>query len=470
MLIRKILNQTDYLLSESSIKNYERAIWQMAGGNPLAIFLAVAYFHTHQGQVSTQSSADLTALYENTFLSLDTDARKGWCLLALLPAEDYRFEDMLRIFAPRISQEALDKLIQSHIIASVTDERTGYVAFRITNSAQTYIAKLYETEISVKRIIDTEVVAVNSHQLGLLIVENILLSRWIRIPQELQVEWILQWHKEGIRRQRWSVWRLLLDTYLDAGAPYDPEIRISYAMCLRNLGEWRLAHEIFEEVVFRCGQKGQFKCQARALLELAITFRYQGEYQRGRLSLARAERIALRQNETELLSAITVEHAQVLVDLKEQQAVEPLLSKMPNTLHGQVLSSDIYLLMGEVEKSRAVAHHALEMDDHIASVEGRIRTILGQGYEQQNKLDLAHEQLMLAVVKLEQQNDIFGLSRAQTNLGALLLRMEQFEDAETLLTDAERSQILLHDRVGLATTRHNLHVLHIAQSGLSTLQ
>jgi hypothetical protein len=63
---------------------------------------------------------------------------------------------------------------------------------------------------------------------------------------------------------------------------------------------------------------------------------------------------------------------------------------------------------------------------------------------------------------VEKNDDSFSIARAQSNLGSILLQLSHFEEAQILLTNAENQQLLLNDRVGLATTRHNLRQLEIA--------
>jgi hypothetical protein len=61
---------------------------------------------------------------------------------------------------------------------------------------------------------------------------------------------------------------------------------------------------------------------------------------------------------------------------------------------------------------------------------------------------------------LEAQQDHFGLARAWSNLGALLMNeIETYDMAGKLLTQAEQTEAILGDRVALSATRHNLNLL-----------
>ena len=60
---------------------------------------------------------------------------------------------------------------------------------------------------------------------------------------------------------------------------------------------------------------------------------------------------------------------------------------------------------------------------------------------------------------MDLDNDPFALARTQTNLAALFITSNQLIDAQELLKSAENIQRKIGDRVGLAATMHNEHVL-----------
>jgi predicted Zn-dependent protease len=166
----------------------------------------------------------------------------------------------------------------------------------------------------------------------------------------------------------------------------------------------------------------------------------------------------------DILSAITLEKAQIGIDLKDMQATKTWIPLLPGTIQGKILTAEAYILFGQVENSREIANQMLDRVKDNSLLEARIHTILGRGYEAQMNIDKAHEHFLLALIKLEEQDDIWGLSRVQSNLGAILLKMRSLDDAQTLLSSAQDIQFLIGDRVGLAITQHNLRLLQVALS------
>jgi tetratricopeptide (TPR) repeat protein len=458
-LIERTLRNGDSSLSREAIYNYTRLVWEIAGGNALAIQLIASDPNAIYDRPILVRN--LSALFERTFYTLDEDARMGWCMLAVMPVGKYSFNEMVETWSSKIPTEVAFKLIRSHVVER-TNHASAQIICSLTTAARRYIEHGYSTDQGIKALVNNLLNVDHSIDRLLRVIEHVLTSNWIELEAENRQIWVKQWWRTGVKHQHWSIWRLLLEPYTLSSDVPDLELCVGYGICLRSIGESALAYQIFEKAIVGYGKIGDFLQQAKVFLEMAVVLRYQGEYEKVSALLERAQRVANRFQADDILAAITLEYAQIAVDLKDTKSAPRWLSSLPNTLRGQVLASEIHLLMGDIQESRATAHQLLGQLKDSPSLEARIHTLLGRGYERLYELDKAHEHFLFAVMKLEQQDDIWGLSRAQTNLGAILLKMYAYEEAQMLLSGAERVQILLNDRVGVATTHHNLHLLHVA--------
>jgi tetratricopeptide (TPR) repeat protein len=429
-------------------------IWEVAGGNPLAIHLIAARILLFDNTPLIPDN--LSTLFDEAYEHLDQDARDAWIALTLLPPQRYTFDRLIQLWPAHFSFESLSKLGQIHIVEILPIDAAGC---RLTNSARHYVEMRYKADPSLRQLINRFLKSVNSAH-HLLIVESVLSNDWVEMDLELRVEWVRNWHHYGIQHRHWSIWRLLLESYIQES---DPDLLVGYAICLRGLGEWTLACRTFEKAVAEFGRVGRFPEQANALIELSVILRYQGEYTSANALLVRAGQIASRYRLDGLIGAISLERTQIWIDLRDQKLASDMLSHLPeNTLRGRMLASEIHLLIGNLQQSRAIAYNLLGKLEDNPLDEARVYTLLGRSYELEGDFNHAYEHFSVAYSKLEDREDIFALLRAQTNLGTILMKIENYAAAETLLLEAENTQALLNDRVGLAVTQHNLRLLNIA--------
>jgi tetratricopeptide (TPR) repeat protein len=119
------------------------------------------------------------------------------------------------------------------------------------------------------------------------------------------------------------------------------------------------------------------------------------------------------------------------------------------------LQSEALLALGNYDSCRAVAEGALRESSGDLVTDASLYTVIGRSYQAQGNDEQARRYLTEAVVLLERLDDGFALARAQTNLAAVLIALERYDDAGVLLARAEQVQAQLGDRVGLNTTQHN---------------
>jgi tetratricopeptide (TPR) repeat protein len=129
------------------------------------------------------------------------------------------------------------------------------------------------------------------------------------------------------------------------------------------------------------------------------------------------------------------------------------------------MQSEIHLLLGDFVSSFELARQAIVQSDGNPIAVGRLYTLIARICEQQGEVDSSFSYLARAIIILEREGDIWALGRTQSNMGALLIHMGNSYEAYDMLSKAENSQVLLGDRVGLESTRHNFRVLRARFGG-----
>jgi tetratricopeptide (TPR) repeat protein len=235
------------------------------------------------------------------------------------------------------------------------------------------------------------------------------------------------------------------------------------------LSEWVLAEQIFQQVVQRTGGLGLFVVQAQSLLELSILFRYHGYYENALAILSQIEALMTRIPNHTLIEDLKLECAQIAIEKGDGSVALQYLNDIElGTKRLVLMKSEAYMLVGDHRRSIMYANQTVEASHQQGQVEARAYSIIGRSYVGQGDWQAALPYLGFALTILEQGDDPFALARAQANLGALLIQFGDYEEARQLLRLAERIQTRLADQPALAATQHNLRLLEIAASKVSS--
>lgn len=435
-----------------------QSAWQLAGGNPLAL-----QWYVHNLRFSDTEAItvpDIRERFAQAAARLNDVARQTWFACALCPPGTITW-DTIRQWWPEQPDSAITLLLQKHLLESIPNQVD---AFTMTAAARRYIERLYQTDETCRVSVDGLVQQVDQRlnkQLDSLydLCEYVLLSGWVKLPPEYRISWLKSLWREGINRGRCAAWRSLLQP--DQLEIADFDLQIGYGSCLRRVGEWATAAKTFETVIVQAGRAGSFLDQAHALLEMAVVLRLQAQYELAAAHLNRAERAALQYHDDMLLENIKLEQAQISVDAGDLRSASALLAAIPPSKRMLLLYSEVALLSGEFERCRAAAHQAMSVYPCTAIEQARFFAIISRAHEQAGNLDAALSNASITLTLLETQHDPFALARAQSNLGAVLAKVERWEEASRLLRQAETTQAQLRDRVGLTVTQHNLK--HVGQ-------
>jgi tetratricopeptide (TPR) repeat protein len=195
---------------------------------------------------------------------------------------------------------------------------------------------------------------------------------------------------------------VILERRLSRADHVDSEFDVAYGICVRRLAEWPGARKAFARAIQRAGQAGQFAEQSRAILELAILCRYQGDYTRTASLLRRADRTASRAADEVLRQSIHEELAQVYVDKGDVAQANRYLTRCQNESGRKlVLCAEVELQVGKVQACLALAERALQFYEDNRPAAARVHTLIARSHYLAGDLDKAHEHFATALAHLE---------------------------------------------------------------------
>lgn len=434
-----------------------QTIWQQVGGNPLAIQLTAQNRKFYDRTAASRPSVE--RLFSTLYGYMDDRLKQNWMMFALYYPRAVTTDECQILWPNTADHEAVQTLQQWHVLEPAADGK-----WTLSSAARQYIATLYLSGGQTHKYIDQLLESLDTIyplQTAFDILENLLLDDWLQLSAARKNRWIRELWPEGLRRERWANWRRILDTFRVVDATVEPIMDVAYGRCLRRLGEWQLAHNVFDEAIRRAGLAGKFLDQAAALLELAILLRYEGAYEQAEACVVRAERTAKLHRADSLVYDLQMERAQIAFEANNTHTALSLLSALPPSKRALALLSEVYLAEGDWERSQRITEQLLSQETHAGGIQARLFTTLARSWEHQGNLPQAQVYFSSALTLLENQGEPFALARAQANLGVVLLHSTAtWEEACQLLSQAEQTQIRLNDRAALETTRHNLRLAH----------
>lgn len=427
-------------------------LFEHVGGNPLALRLAAAMWESSDDWAALEAgvqSGILTRLYEQ----LSLDERRAWAVLALHP-RPVSVADLDGLW--HIRPEAFGALQRLML--------TEPGSMMLIDTARDFIHAQCAVRSDVRGLLEESVARLEPDERALDVVEHALITGFPEVDLQRRTGWINCLWAVGLQCGHWVRWRTILESHLRDASAIDPDVRIAFAICLRHLAEWAHARQILTTVVAECGREGRFAAQARALLELSILSRNGGDYQQALHLIGQASRYGQRSHDVELLHSLASLEAQILIHSGDAVTARKLLASVPETTPNLTLYSEALLASRDYDVCRSAARRALRLVNDDPATEASLYTIIGRSYELEGSHEQAHGFLTDAVTLLERGDDPFALARAQTNLAAVLIPMQRYQDAGSLLSRAEAIQTRLADKVGLSATRHNRAILsgHIA--------
>jgi tetratricopeptide (TPR) repeat protein len=447
--------QTDDLVRQLGVSDFDAfdEVWERTHGNPFAVRMLMrnpAYLEMNDDGVVQRL---LMATY-NHFMP---DTKLHCLMLMLCPPENIEIAHLERVWNSSFNMEHIATLIQHQFVDMLTFDSVS-LSTNVRTFLENYALYSVEEMALLQGVIEELEGAFEYYAAEALpIVEHILMSDMRILDDERREHWASLFANEGIQRQHWAIWRVILETL----SSQNPMLQLYYGISLRRLAEWDMAEEAFTLAIAEAGDRGMFMEQARAMLELAVLLRYKGEYERAIREIERVERAALHYRDQRLLTMTRLEQAQIAIDAGNGAWAHQVLLSLPTTVRVLSLRSEAALLQNDLDKSLVYAKSAIPLAADDKWTVGRLYALLGRIYDAKGEFNSAKRYLSLAVTLLEQAQDVFALARAESNLAALLMRGKIWKAAEVLLLRSEKIQSLLGDRVALKTTQHNLQLVRL---------
>lgn len=428
-------------------------IYNKVGGNPLALKTAVRNLHFEIAD--NHHSTTAINLYQPLYNMMNESVHKTWIKFALMQPGEISMEHIEQIWPSSKLDEDIAQLLQCYVLEKL---QANINRFRLSTIARNLIYTQQTTSTEIKQFVNELLDDIDQSQahISFDIREWLLLEGRIKLSEDRIMRWIQMGHADGIQRGHYGSWRIILEKFKPW---HQVELLIAYAICLRHLSALADAQQILEGSMADAGREGKFQQQALALVELAALFRTRGEYQNALNVLERLDTRNIQQTNPDIDQRFRLEKAQIAIDRGSYDQAYHLLHDLPNSPRIAILNSEISLQILNFNRALEYAHEALNLVSDNETSKARIFSQLGRIYEQLNQFEQARQYSNIAVTLLEQQNDLFALSRTQSNLGCLMMEAGYLDEARTLLIQAEKTQMRLKDRVALSATRHNLQIL-----------
>ncbi len=441
---------------------YSQSIWRFVGGNPLAVELTIKnhmFFELQQASLLT-----LTSLFSGLFTNLVSSARLAWLILAILKESSFEISNLDDAY---ISIDDYSVLIRVGVAES-SNSKDSFV--KLTISARQYIRSCYLTNPDLQKLMQQLVINLNSSNNyslrgSLLLAESILSSDWLALSEVEYWECSVNFWKEGVRHGHYLKWYAILSRFASDLSHANLALAIGYGICTKFLGRWSDAGEIFSAISQYAGMQGIFTQQSEALCELAILFRYQGNYKNAVMTLDYIDSFAEANISLDTRQKILWERIEIALELNNVFEAKRLLQFMADNASQRLvyqleisIRDTINRLPIPFIESIGDMLESLFVDNY--SLKARVHVLMGRIYQATRNFESSVKHLTIALLFLNDlDNDPFALARTQSNLAAVLIQTMNMTQPIQLLESAEHIQRIIGDRVGLAATLHNRNVL-----------
>ncbi len=460
MLARgKTINETDV-----ETDDYAREIWQSVGGNPLAIELMTQNWSIFGLQKAT--SLTLDRLFSELFETMTISERFAWLILAFLNDNSLTFADLSELSS---SYLAFGDFITLGRLFVSTVSNLENDSIMLSVSSRRYIRMRYEADSELQDFLnlfmsDIDFANAAGSRIKVVLIESILSADWVSLDSNNDPKLVKEFWRLGLRQGHYTKWHVILGKIISELNPQNLDLAIGYGISQKYLGRWPDAYSIFTAVVRFAGMYALFSYQADALLELAVLLRYQGNYADAAASLNHIDNFK-NTFTTDLQYRVLVERIEIALENNNLGDAKFLFATLPDEeRHKQILRLEIYAK--DVNNENDLPFLTLLYDklmrdlSYSPTLTARIHILFGRIYQKTSDTKAAIKHFSIAqFILMDVDNDPFALARTQANLAALFITSNQLIDAQELLRSAENIQRKIGDRVGLAVTIHNEHVL-----------
>lgn len=463
-------DETEYLIervtsTQGKVSKLQvKEIWDQLGGNPQAIKLMLD--HALLFDFLQASAYSIKFIYENIYASLTEELQRAWFVFLLIPNTGVSVTEIALLWPSEAATPLVEELLIHHL---VTISDVNLSKCYVTSSVKRFLQDKYVRDTNARRYVHLLINNLYNRKpenpINVRIVEHILLSDWIDLDDLVRESWVNDYWEAGVAQGHYRTWRDLLSPY--QRLPDHWSQKLGYGICLRRLSDFSQAESIFERFISDTGQKGVFLEQGRALIELSVVFRLRNQFIKALASLERVAYLLIRLPDSEnapLKQHLFAEQAQIMINLNKLDAANELISRLKYSSQYVILRGQMCFLREDIVGiedliTEIASHPDSKENEYIIS---RFYTYLGQIHRRNGEFSLARSFLGLALMLASKiDGDVLGLAQAQSNMGALLVDLEEFDAAADLLQSAENIQQKFHDRVALFATRHNINLLNM---------
>lgn len=423
--------------------------YSQVGGNPLALRLIAHNLNFYE--TTLRDGHLLDQIFGQVYAKLPNHLKQIWYMLSILPERPFTLAEVGQLWA--VNPRQFTEFLNTGLIEI---DQNG--SCRLPIAAKRYIRHLSEYKKELRQVISQLVSDIDLADVTTLLGETIshtLLEDWPEVNRHTKKHWLHILLQSDHWRGHAAECIHILENFLSRAD--DVDLYLQLGRCYRYIGEQSEAQTVFENSIAHCGQAGLFVQQGRALVELGVLMRRQGNYEQALAIFGRVEKKFLYKDK-ELASQLQLELAQIALDRKHMDEFVKHTEGLPPSPRLLSLQSTASLLTGDLEQSLYILDYLQRNFPAQRVLIGQINAALGRAYEQRQAWGLAYQHFTRAISILEQKDDLYALARAQANLGAILIRMAQAEEAIQQLESAAEKQKLVKDRVALAITQHNLRI------------
>ncbi len=448
-----------YLINED-LPHLGSSIADGVGGNPQAAQLVLYNIDSLDAV-----QVGFTQVFDSIYDSLTRGEQVTWLAFALFPpGQAVAIEQIIELWALDIHQQAVLALCRRHLIRYISFPEP---VFQIDSSIRRYLESLYVHDEDVRRKIDSLVAqlidrASHNLELDVSVVEGLLMSDWLVMPDDVACMLVQKFWQEGLRQGHVARWQQILARFYVREQNRSDSLRIMYvyANILRKVSEFDAAWSVLLQLISSSGQNGDFAQQGWAILESAILLRSLGRYEQALSYLYQAKHIGTNWCVVGLTEAADIEQAQILLDIGKVSEMYEVLEGIPKTSRVIFLEIEGHLLLDMPGRALALLLDNFDLFNMSAENKVAVHILVGRCYARLERHEDARYHFQFALTLLENSGNKGLLGRVQGNVGALLIKLQEYKDAYRLLYQAEMSQRKLGDRVALAAIQHNLRVLN----------
>ncbi|NDJ77202.1 MAG: AAA family ATPase [Chloroflexi bacterium] len=452
------------------------ALWDMAGGNPLALRVLVNISRKLPLSAALQQT-ELNRLYIDIWKQLTPDERRVWLLPLVYPHGQVYYDEIHNVLDcdSRAVDRALESLVSAALL-SVHHQPDQPLSYSVQPIVVTVLIEFAQQGAHIDA---DESVSVFFQRLLQRRIEQLIAQPF---PEDalttLRVARKLGLHAEDI----WQCAVQLTSQITTAGLwqPWVDELKLLHASplpshaaawvnhqlgtALRWAGQLEEAHTFLAQALVTYQNLNENR--ADSLIELAVVSRYLGQWEETHDNATAALEIYRRVGSESRIERCLHELAQLALDARNPEEALTWLSRQTNwSARTWSIASQAYLLLDQPEDALDAAQRASRLLPVQHPGRGRAIATLGQIFDTLGHADTAVEYLAQAVELLDRAKDTLGYARASNNLAVAYLkqrdsvRLIPLKEIEQRLERVQYIQQHIGDEVGLAVTRTNLEWL-----------